>query len=182
MAIIPTLETQRLRLRPHKPDDLDACTFLWSDPIVTRYIGGRPFTREEVWARLLRYTGHWHWMGYGFWVLEESASGRFLGEIGLAEFKRDVHPPVCEGPEAGWVLLPEAHGNGFATEALTAITQWHDARAPQSAITCIIHPDNLASVRVATKCSFKQARQTLYKGQPSSVFVRPSQAAQSLYA
>ena len=49
---------------------------MWADPAVTRFIGGRVFNREEVWARLLRYAGHWQWMGYGFWAIEEKESGR----------------------------------------------------------------------------------------------------------
>ena len=169
---IPTLETQRLRLRPHRPEDLAACTAMWADPSVTRYIGGRPFTREEVWARLLRYAGHWRWMGYGFWVIEERLSERFVGEIGLADFKRDMEPTLDVGPEAGWALAPSAHGRGFATEALLKVTHWNDQRTG-GAIACVIHPDNGASIRVAGKCGFHEARRTYYKGALTSIFIRP---------
>lgn len=172
MGRIPTLETERLRLRAHKPADLQACSDMWSDPVVTKYIGGRPFTREEVWARLLRYAGHWKWMGYGFWLLEERSSRRFVGEIGLADFKRDMEPVACEGPEAGWVLASEAHGKGFATEALQAVTEWHDTETDGQRMTCMIHPDNTASIRVAVKCGFTEARRAIYKGQSTAVFVR----------
>ena len=51
----PAIETPRLRLRAHRPDDLEASFAMWGDPAVTRFIGGRPFTREEVWGRFLRY-------------------------------------------------------------------------------------------------------------------------------
>lgn len=172
MARIPTLETERLRLRPHTPGDLDACAAMWGDPIVTKYIGGRPFTREEVWARLLRYAGHWGWMGYGFWLMEERKTGSFIGEIGLADFKRDLDPPICEGPEAGWVLAAEAHGKGLATEALLAVTEWHDARNDAQNVTCMIHPENAGSIRVAVKCGFREARRAVYKGQFTAVFIR----------
>jgi RimJ/RimL family protein N-acetyltransferase len=66
---IPLLETDRLLLRGHRPEDLDDCKALWGDPDVTRHIGGRPFSGEEVWTRLLRYVGHWCWLGYGFWAV-----------------------------------------------------------------------------------------------------------------
>ena len=36
---IPTLETERMRLRPHRLQDLDACVAMWADPVVTRHIG-----------------------------------------------------------------------------------------------------------------------------------------------
>ena len=61
----PVLETPRLLLRPHTLDDFPATFAMWSDPEVVRFIGGRPFTREEAWARLLRYVGHWTMLGYG---------------------------------------------------------------------------------------------------------------------
>jgi len=51
---VPPLETARLRLRGHRVEDFAACAAMWADPVVTRYIGGRPFTAEEVWTRLLR--------------------------------------------------------------------------------------------------------------------------------
>ena len=62
---VPVLETERLRLRAHRADDHAACTAIWSDPEVTRYVGGRPFTAEEVWKRLLQYAGMWSGTGHG---------------------------------------------------------------------------------------------------------------------
>jgi RimJ/RimL family protein N-acetyltransferase len=91
--MIPTLETGRLILRPHRREDFDSCAALWANPDVVRYIGGKPFTREEVWARLLRYAGHWQWLGFGFWALEEKETGAFAGELGFAEFMRDLEFP-----------------------------------------------------------------------------------------
>ncbi|CAB3703825.1 hypothetical protein LMG27174_03823 [Paraburkholderia rhynchosiae] len=58
MPTPPILTTNRLALRPHTRDDFLESYTMWSDPEVIRYIGGKPFTREEVWARLLRYAGH----------------------------------------------------------------------------------------------------------------------------
>jgi RimJ/RimL family protein N-acetyltransferase len=174
MTEIPTIETQRLRLRAHGPKDLDACTAMWSDPAVTKYIGGRPFTREEVWARLLRYAGHWNWLGYGFWLIEERTTGQFVGEVGLADFKRDITPPLKDGPEAGWALTPRAHGRGFATEALQAAVDWNQTTHQPTNVSCIIHPLNSASLRVAGKCGFQDAGRALYKGSLSYVMIRPS--------
>src|SRR5215470_14680768 len=131
---IPTLCTARLRLRPHHRGDFAAACALWSDPYVTRYIGGRPLTREEVWARLLRYTGSWYWLGFGYWAVEELSSGQFIGELGYAQNERIFDPPLAllddRGrtlPEIGWVLAPEFHGKGYATEAVLAALAWGDA-------------------------------------------------------
>lgn len=83
---------------------------MWADPLVTRYIGGTPFSEEDSWARLLRYAGHWALLGFGFWAIEEKETGRFAGELGFADFKRDIHPPLEATPELGWVLRSEIHG------------------------------------------------------------------------
>ncbi len=74
---IPKLETQRLILRAHRIDDFDACSALWSDTNVVRYISGVPSTPEETWSRFLRYCGYWQMLGFGYWVLEEKNSGEF---------------------------------------------------------------------------------------------------------
>ena len=169
---IPVLESERLRLRGHRPSDFEDSAALWADEEVTRYIGGKPFTREEVWARLLRYAGHWAWMGYGFWVVEEKASGKFIGEVGYANHKRDIQPPLMDMPELGWVLATSVHGRGYATEAVRAAMSWGDARFGNQKTFCIIDPENVRSIRVAEKCGFKETWRTSYKDAPTVVFVR----------
>ena len=150
---IPTLETARLTLRGYRLDDYASCAALWADPNVTRFVGGRPLSAEESWARLLRYIGHWCLLGYGYWVVEEKATGAFLGELGFADWKRDIEPAI-HLPEAGWVLATAAHGKGYATEALRAALVWAGGAFPTPRTTCLIHPDNLASIRVAQKCGY----------------------------
>jgi RimJ/RimL family protein N-acetyltransferase len=89
---IPTLESSRLILRGPTLDDFAASLAMWSDPAVVRYFGRPPFGEEEVWARLLRYVGHWALLGFGYWVVVEKASGRFVGEVGFADLRREIEP------------------------------------------------------------------------------------------
>ena len=170
--MIPTLETERLILRPHGSRDLDDCAAMWGNPEVVRYIGGKPFTREEVWARLLRYAGHWQWLGFGFWAVEEKATGLFAGELGLAEFMRDLNPPIVGTPEVGWVLAPHAHGRGYATEAVRAALAWGDATLDGTRMVCLIDPENAASIRVAQKCGFGRPQPLTYKNHSTLLFER----------
>ena len=104
---VPTLQTERLRLRGHRLDDFGPCAAMWADPTVTRHIGGKPSTEEESWTRLLRYVGHWAMLGFGYWVVEEQATGGFVGEIGFANYKRDLALPFKDNPEAGWAFISE---------------------------------------------------------------------------
>ena len=166
---IPTLTTPRLILRPHRREDFDACAALWADPAVTRFIQGRPQTREEVWARLLRYAGHWAWLGYGYWAVEEG--GRFVGELGLADFQRAMEPPLS-APELGWALMPAVHGRGYATEALRAVLAWADANLAVRETACIVAPENFASLRIAAKLGYSETARTTYKGEETVVYRR----------
>jgi RimJ/RimL family protein N-acetyltransferase len=172
MFRIPTLETERLLLRGHRKEDLGDCFGMWSDPEVVRYIGGKPSTREQCWARLLRYVGHWEVMGFGFWALEEKRTGRFVGELGLADFHREIAPPFGDTPEAGWALAPWAQGQGFATEGLSAALTWADAHLPSLSSVCLISAENLVSFRVAAKCGYTELRRLDYLSEPSVILER----------
>lgn len=169
----PTVETERLVLRAHRPDDLDAYAGLWADPAVTRFTSGRPLGREEAWIRILRYRGHWQLFGYGFWAIEDKASGRLIGEAGFHDLKRDIAPSFAGTPEAGWMLLPEMHGRGLAGEAVSAFHDWGDRFLGHGSTVCIVHPENAASIRLAAKAGYRQETQTDYHGERTLIFRRP---------
>jgi RimJ/RimL family protein N-acetyltransferase len=169
---VPILETERLKLRGHRLDDFNHCAAMWADPKITRYIGGKPLSEEESWTRFLRYVGHWSLLGFGVWVAEEKATGDFVGEIGFADYKRDLEPSLEGTPEIGWVLASQAHGRGYATEAVRAAVAWGDAHFQSTRTACIIAPENLASVRVAVKCGYRESTLATYKGRPTVMFVR----------
>jgi RimJ/RimL family protein N-acetyltransferase len=176
MPAIPVLETARLRLRGHITEDFKASAAMWADPAVTRYISGRPFTREESWARLQRYVGHWALLDYGFWAITEKATGGFIGEAGLADFMRELASPLDNCPEAGWVLATSAHGKGFASEALQAISAWGDKRFGGAQTICLIAPENVPSIRVAEKAGYRETERVEYKGEPVVLFARTGRA------
>jgi RimJ/RimL family protein N-acetyltransferase len=176
-AEVPVIETERLRLRGHRPADFADGAAMWADPVVTRYIGGKPLSEEDVWARVLRYSGHWAWLGFGYWLVEEKATGSFAGELGFSDWKREIKPSLKGVPELGWVLAARAHGKGYATEAARAAIAWGDANivSLQPALgktVCIIHPENVQSIRVAEKCGFKEVLRTRYKEEPTVLFAR----------
>ncbi len=168
----PLVETERLRLRAHRLDDFEALAAIWADPGVTRHIGGKPQGASESWARLLRYAGHWALLGYGFWAVEEKLSGRLAGEVGLADFRRDIEP-AFESPELGWVLAPWAQGRGYATEAVRAARAWAHASFGPIDSVCMIDATNVASIRVAEKCGYRETARIAFKGEPVILFAAP---------
>ena len=136
-----------------------------------RHTTGRPFTPEEVWSRLLRYAGHWSLLRYGYWVAEDKANSAFIGEVGFADYKREIDPPLA-APEGGWVLLPHTHGKGYASEAIAAILQWGDSHLNSDRTVCIISPENAASIKVAEKCGYHRVTTVQYKQTPVVLFER----------
>nr|WP_295884783.1 GNAT family N-acetyltransferase [uncultured Devosia sp.] len=166
----PTLTTPRLVLRAHTQEDFAACCTLWTDPEVTRFIGGRPSTPEEVWRRIIGYAGMWQLKGYGYFLATSRASGAIVGEFGVADFHRDITPPLGETPEAGWVMLPQHHGQGLAYEALFAVLAWADERIART--VCMIDPANEPSLKLAGKLGYTQYAQTTYKDHPTILHAR----------
>jgi RimJ/RimL family protein N-acetyltransferase len=162
----PVIETERLVLRGHRMDDFADCAAMWADPQVARFIGGKPLSETEAWARFLRYAGHWPLMGFGYWAVIEKGSGAFVGDVGFADYKRDIEPSIKGEAEIGWVLAGHAHGKGYATEAVRAALAWGDAHLKQPRTVCIIAPENLASIRVAAKCGLLEFERAVYKDHP----------------
>jgi RimJ/RimL family protein N-acetyltransferase len=168
----PVIETQRTILRAHGLGDFDAYATMWTDPVVTRFIGGKPRTREESWMRFLRHAGLWSLLGYGFWAIEEKTTGRFIGEAGFHDLKRDMEPSIEGIPEAGWALAPAVHGAGFATEVVGRVLAWGEEIFGPARTVCIIDPENAASLNVATKCGYREVVRTTYHDAPTVLLER----------
>jgi RimJ/RimL family protein N-acetyltransferase len=116
--------------------------------------------------------GHSVALEFGYWVVREKASERFVGELGFADFKRDTELSLGDGPEAGWVLVPWAHGRGFAIEALRAGLAWGEQQRGWRRTVCMIDPLNTAKIRVAEKAGYREVVRTAYKDGPTVVFER----------
>jgi RimJ/RimL family protein N-acetyltransferase len=160
----PRLLTERLVLEGHTADDFEPLAAAWADPEVVRHISGKPSSRGDSWSRLLSYRGLWPVLGYGYWAVRERASGRYVGDVGFADFHRELEPPIRGWPEAGWVLASWAHGRGYATEALTAACRWLDGSQPCA--VCILASQNVASIRVAEKAGFTEEQPAIFRGEP----------------
>ncbi len=168
----PTLTTARLTLAPPELADFDDSRAMWADPVVVRHVGGRAFSDEESWTRLMRARGLWDLMGFGYWAVRESSTGRYVGEVGFADLRRDLTPNLFGLPEMGWVLAARSHGQGFGTEAVRAGLAWIDTVLAPPVVPCIIDVENTASIALATKVGFTLKTHTVYKGAPIVVMER----------
>ncbi len=172
MQSAPTLTTARLILRAHTREDYTALHGVWSDPIVTKFIGRRPSTPQDSWFRIMRYLGHWPLMGYGYFALCERESGAYIGDMGIANHMRGLHPDFDNAPETGWVLAPSAFGKGYATEAMTAVLEWFQSVYGAQRTVCMIETPHTASQHVATKLGYKRFAEVMIGNDPMTLLER----------
>jgi RimJ/RimL family protein N-acetyltransferase len=171
---VPIIETDRLILRGHHPDDFDDFHAMWSVPDVIAMITGKPSARSETQTRLMRHIGHWAAFGWGYWALEDKATGQFAGDVGFGWFRRDIVPLIDDMPEMGWVLAASFHGKGYATEAGRAALAWMDKAMPRTKTCALFHPENKGSIRVADKLGFTPWTIGQFKGEDTPIYMRPA--------
>ena len=172
MREAPVLQTERLTLRPFRAADADVQAAMMADPDVMRHLGGHPLAREGSWRKLLCGHAMWSLFGFGYWAVERREGGGMIGQIGFADFKRDMTPSIETLPEMGWLFGRDAFGQGYATEAGLAALAWADEVLQASEITAIIDAENTASIRVAEKCGFNEKGPATYRGEPILLFRR----------
>lgn len=171
----PVIETDRLRLRRHRLEDADNIRALWADPAVVRFIGA-PSSGQESWSRLLRYVGHWTLFGFGYFAVEERGSDRFVGDVGVARFRRDGFDEPEDSLEAGWVLASDCHGRGYGREAASALHGWVDRTLTFGRTHCLIDPGNVASIGLALSLGYERRDDVVYRGEAAALLVRSRRA------
>jgi [ribosomal protein S5]-alanine N-acetyltransferase len=162
---IPTLDTPRLHLRRPAEADADGLAELYADPRYMRFFGdGRTADHAAAWGAIAGSLGHWALRGFGFFAVEEKATGRFIGWSGL------LSPAGWPGVEIAWGIAPRAWGRGFATEAATAVRDDAFTRLRLTRLASIIHPENTASIRVAIKLGERFERPIELHGRTMHLF------------
>ena len=162
------LETSRLLLRPWRKEDLDAYARICADPEVTRYVSG-PLSRQESEEQGSRFVRHWEERGFGLWAVEHRASGAFIGFIGLLH-QHDW--PIGEHKtEVGWRLDRAFWGRGLATEGAQASVRYGFEELGLEGMISIIHPENMASRRVAEKAGLALRGEVRFRGYVSVWYV-----------
>jgi RimJ/RimL family protein N-acetyltransferase len=145
---IPTLETQRLRLRAFRKSDYEDYAALNADPEVLRYLmgsGQEPWDRGRSWRHMAFLMGHWQLGGAGMWAVEHRETGEFVGTAGFAA------PEGWPGFELAGLLARRFWGKGYATEAGRAALAYAFTTLEKDHIISLIHPENRASIRAAER-------------------------------
>jgi RimJ/RimL family protein N-acetyltransferase len=143
MTAVPTLETARLTLRAPRPADFPGYSaFYASDRSV--YEDG-PLSRIAAWKEFAAAAAGWQLRGYGSLSVEERATGRYAGEVGI------YHLATYPEPEIGWMVVREAEGKGIAHEAASALRAWAYGRFGWTTLVSYIDRRNARSIRLAER-------------------------------
>lgn len=146
------LETARLLFRRQVPGDLDDLYALYCDPEVRRYIPDAPTTyaeteRELEWFR----NGHPQNPQLGLWATLYKPTRRLIGRCGLLPWTIDGREEV----EVAYLLAKAYWGQGLGTEAAQGIVHYAFTELRLTRVICLVEPENVASIRVATKIGMR---------------------------
>ena len=141
-ALVPVLETARLRLRAPSLGDFPAWAGILCSPRAA-YMDG-PYERDEAFMEFAASVGSWLLRGHGPWTVEDRATGEVLGFVCL-----NMEPSDQE-PELGFFLRQGAEGRGIAEEASRAARAQGWALGLPSLVS-YIDPANARSAALAER-------------------------------
>jgi RimJ/RimL family protein N-acetyltransferase len=158
MSIGPTLETERLILRPPTQDDFDPFAAMAQEEETMRYIGGLA-PRDVAWRSLSALTGSWVLLGYSMFSVIEKAGGCWIGRLG--PWRPGGEQGGWPGPEVGWGLIAAAQGKGYAYEGSAAAIDWvFNALGWERVIHCI-DKRNAPSIKLAQRLGSQLQRENV---------------------
>lgn len=160
------LETPRLVLRPLVGDaeDLALSIRLFTDPEVVRYVCDT-FSEEELTAEMPVITRRGAGGRIGIWSVTRKDTGERIGssillplpvELDDTDWSLVVPERYPEAEiEVGYMLVPEAWGQGFATEACARVLAFAFEMTALDEVKATTDPGNRASQNVLTKCGLR---------------------------
>jgi RimJ/RimL family protein N-acetyltransferase len=143
--VIPSLTTERLRLRAFRSEDFEIYAGFLADLEVTRYLTGEPMNRADAWRNLAMVIGHWSLRGFGMWAVERKDDRTLIGRVGLHE------PEGWPGIEVGWMLGRDYWGQGYASEAARAAMAYGFLTQGLERLISVIQIENRPSQALAAR-------------------------------
>jgi [ribosomal protein S5]-alanine N-acetyltransferase len=169
----PTLETQRLIIRPFQPEDLNEIHRILNEA----FHGDDPLEERRSWLDWSRLSQEWlpkmHQPPYGDRAVVLKSSQQLIGAVGLVPCLSpyDQIPALCAGPapsgywtpEVGlfWAIDAAFRKLGYASEAGQAMINFSFQELHLQRIIATTEYDNLASQGVMRKLGMQIHRNPL---------------------
>lgn len=145
---IPTVETERLRLRAPAMADFPAVAAFRASGR-TAHVGG-PQGQAGAFTGFCALFGHWALRGFGRWIVADRETDEALGVVG------PFFPVDWPEPEIAWTVFAHAEGRGVAFEAATAARAWAYGTLGWTTAVSLIDPANARSVALARRMGARE--------------------------
>ena len=148
-----SLVTRRLIMRPWREADRAAFRALNGDPDVMVHFP-HPLSAERSDAIMNAWQEHIELHGWGFWALERTLDGAFVGAVGIAHARFEA--PFTPAVEIGWRLPKAFWGKGYALEAAREAVRFGFEQLKLAEIVAFTLPANLPSRRVMERLGMER--------------------------
>lgn len=147
----PTIETERLILRRYKESDIDAIFDIITDERLSTYIKFPNLTKEEELECIRTWIKEADESRYEKWVMERKEDGAIVGNIDVnTVYKKHNYCNV------GYTIRYDYWGNGYASEALKAVSDHLLDNSGYRLVECMCNELNKQSSKVMQKAGFKK--------------------------
>ncbi|WP_000443768.1 GNAT family N-acetyltransferase [Streptococcus sp. oral taxon 058] len=164
----PSIETERLLLRPVTLDDAEAMFEYASDRENTRYTFPTNQSLEETKNNIAQF---YLANPLGRWGIELKSSGQFIGTIDL--HKIDT---VLKKAAIGYIINKKYWKQGLTTEATRAVIELAFEKIGMNKLTALHDKDNPASGKVMEKSGMRFSHEEPYarmdKKEPGRIVAR----------
>ncbi|MGZ6091960.1 MAG: GNAT family N-acetyltransferase [Polyangiales bacterium] len=151
-------------LRGHRLADFDTFARFSADPVMMRTLSG-VLDRRAAWRLFSAFAGAWMLTGAGWWAMELSQTGEFIGTVG-AFFRADMAPVGPDSDlELSWSLFPPYWRKGYATEAARAALACGFERHGARRANAHISHANAPSIAVAKAIGMSLDREVDFYGE-----------------
>ena len=141
------IETPRLLIRKWQlPRDMDDAFAIYGDPDVMHFIPCGAWPRDKVQAYIERKMAHDERDGYGIWPVVLKSENRVIGECGITQIP-GWEPDI----EIAWIFNKTYHGQGYATEAARAVSDFAFSELRIARLYALIDRFNAPSIAVANR-------------------------------
>ena len=158
------LQTDRLRLSPLHLDDIDMIQAVWCNPEVMYFVGD-VMTPDEVADHMSDAVKRGAGGRIGIWCITRKETGQKIGNVVLTPVSIDeddtdwsqVVPDAYprDQIEVGYQLVPDAWGQGFASEACARLLRFAFEMTDLPDVVANTDPDHLKSQLVLQKCGMR---------------------------
>lgn len=168
---IPSIETERILLRPASLDDVDWFFELRSDADFMRYMDRPLMTeREQAVAHIQNIIDRYESNTGVQWIMELRETGERIGYAGM--WRYDAANNLAE---VGYGMDPKFSGRGLMSEAIPTCLRFGFEEMKIHRMEAYVRPENTASVRVLESAGFtcegRLRDTTLFEGTYRDLFV-----------